>query len=251
MKTITSGSQTRKLTGKNDTIERMLVDEDTFGTTMLAIAMDSFAPRTSVEEPLDFLTWSPATLREEFYTLYRVEVLPGNIDRLMQAIDIITSDTFWNESGAFIRGCNVLSGSDASFTDFDPATVDEIAWAVAEATLLWPDDEEDPAFPSAEVRAYVVQQLRKEGFPRPPVMLSEFVQPGELIEATADFDDPDMNLGMSKSSDAKASEVDTAVQQEMGKLIRQLETVPFQHGETKKLAESLRKGLSNAPASSR
>jgi len=251
MQPAVTGSGVRSLPQANDVIERLLVDDETFGTTMLAIVVDRFGPQRETDEALDCLTWSPATLRAELERVFKVEPSAGNIDRLMTAIDIVTSDAFWNDISAFIRGCNAFSGSEANFTDFDPADVMECAWGVAEATLLWPDHEEDPAFPSEIVRAYVVNQLKMEGFSRPPSILTEFVLPGDLIESVQDMGDPDITLGMAKSNDAKASEVDDHLRQEIDRLLSQLESLPMKTGNTQKLAASLKRGIGHAPVSSR
>jgi hypothetical protein len=128
-----------------------------------------------------------AQVRDDF----DVALPRANLDRLQAAIAVVTTDRFFQSVDRFIEVANVLAGSAARPGVFDPADAVECAWAVAESFLLHPPDADEPEPFSDDVRAYVGQVLRSEGFLKPPAILRFALAADRTTDAQYVFgDDP-------------------------------------------------------------
>jgi hypothetical protein len=149
---------------KND-LAKMLSDDDTFASCLLAIAVDSYST--------ECFDWEPDTIVKELEDDFNIQMPQVNQDKVNALIVALTTDQFYRDPVVFWQTGNVLSGAPANFVmGADPLTVDEAAWAVVEVTLLdMPDgDQSVPEF-SEDIGAMVGAILRSEGFIEPPQFL--------------------------------------------------------------------------------
>lgn len=203
-------------------LARVFQDTRSYATTLITALIDCYGTEA--------LGWSPATIQLEIEDDFDVDLPRVNFDKLMAAAGIVTSDEFYWRLSRFIAYCNVLSGSAFRSDVFDPATVRECAWGIAEAMLLSPPNR---GF-SDEIRGYLVEVLRHEGFIAVPsvfrLALGEFAE----FQDYGGFptDDP---AGFSMEYGAKLAEtraVDEMVQENLSELFSQITALPLLHGRT-------------------
>ena len=213
-------------------IQDRLLDTDTFATTMLVIAIDAFN-----EEGEDVHTWAPETIAREFKAEFLVDVPAVNIDKLMAAVAVRTTDRFLKSLPSFIRIANVLSGDEFDPNVWNPATAKEMAWSVAESLLLYPADEAEPF--SQEIAGYIHAQLAREGFydACPSILRFALRPPGYLYDR---FPDRASAQAWQANQERRAGEIDHIVQEGLRDLFEQLGHLQLRQGSTKDLIRALR-----------
>lgn len=120
---------------------------DTFATVLFLVLFDTFGD-------FDFMTWEPAVLVEEVKGIFGVEMPIEVKDKLFAYIGALGTDSFYRDPVFFNHVCNALSGGPTPLGIFEPATVEEAAWAVTEILMSDMDDDEEPEF-DPEVAAFV------------------------------------------------------------------------------------------------
>ena len=170
----------------NDKIlTEMWKSPQTFGIVLLTVFLDRFGTEA--------LQWDPATIVMEVEEEFDVDLPQVAIDKLMVAINILTSDAFYNSLPDFITFCNVLSGDTYRPDMFDPADSAEVAWGMTEGLLIAPpEDDEDGPF-NDEIRAYIGAVLDSEGIINAPDILQIALRRANISDAANQFsDDPEM-----------------------------------------------------------
>jgi hypothetical protein len=143
------------------------------GTVLLVGLIDRFGT--------EFFDWEPETLRLEMEHEWGVKPPQRNMDKIWALVTELTTDSFYSTLSGFIQICNALGGDGADFQNFNPATVQEMCWTLAEVQLTDPPDR-DSKF-SEEVKAYMQARLDAEGFSKPPQMLKNHVKEEPLDES--------------------------------------------------------------------
>lgn len=230
----TRSTSTRK-TGSTERaqlmLRQLLGDEDTFMTTLLVIFIDEYGTEA--------LMWHPETIRLELQDDFNVTLPKENFDKLMTGIMVLTTDYFYKEVSRFIRMCNIISGDDFDPEVFDPADSLEMAWAITEVLMIDPPEESEPF--DDEIRAYVGEVLKEEGYVTPPDVLRIALDADLSAQVSNDFaDDPEMFQAIHQSQTAKADEVNGIIQANLQSLWTQLTALPLQNGTTKNLIERMR-----------
>lgn len=192
------------------------------------------------------LEWHPTTLKMEIESDFKVRLPKKNFDKLLAAIAILTTDLFFKDAARFVMLANVLAGDDFEPDEFEPADAAECAWAVTEALLLVPPDEEDPEPFSEDVRRYIGHVLKDEGFVRPP----------DILRIALDGDTSSMVDGLysgdaevygqiGATQKAKTAEIETIIRDGLRELVEQLQALPLKEGSTaeltKKISENIRR----------
>ena len=137
--------------------------EDAFATTLFAIMLDLFGDA-------GFVNWDPDTIAIEFAAATGMAwdaAAPVCRDKLMMMTGVHAGDGFFRRLEVFIPTCNAFGGSEVDQRLFDPATVDEMAWAVTEVRFAGYDEAFHP-----EIAAYAGVQAGLEGFETMPPTLS-------------------------------------------------------------------------------
>lgn len=221
-------------------LAELLRRPDTFATTLLTILLDTYPEQTEDGHPL-VLQWSPYAIELQLQDDFGVDVPKVNLDKIMAAIAVVTSDGFYKSLPQFISLCNVLGNDDVEPDVFDPADAMEIAWGITEAVLLNPPDESDPEPFTDEIRGYIGAILESQGFLRPPdVLRLGLMKPIELNPDYDFSDDPAMFEAMWSGQDAKTEEVNQAIKEQLQALVSQLRSLKLQHGDSSKIPETLR-----------
>lgn len=217
-------------------VRAMLTSDETFATTLLVWCADEFHDHRDAHGDLEFLSWHPATLRKELEERYGCKLPQTTVDRLMAAIAVTTSDTFFQNVPDFIQLANVLSGDTFDPTVFDPADSAECAWAVTEALLLHPPENDEPF--SDDIRAYIGYVLKDEGYVTPPDILKIAIDGDFSDRVSYDFaDDPEMFEGIYAVQQGKTEEIEEIVRSGLQELVSQLRELPLRHGDTRALEQ--------------
>ena len=223
----------------NKMLQEMWKSPQTFGIVLLTVFLDKFG--------LEALQWDPATIVLEVEEEFDIDLPQIAIDKLMVAINILTTDTFYRNLPDFIVYCNVLSGDTYRPDMFDPADSLEIAWGLTEGLLIAPPDDADGEGPfSDEIRAYIGSVLDQEGIINAPDVLRIALRVANVSDAANQFsDDPEMFNAIYDVEAGKSAEINNAIKQKAQMLIEQLGVLRLDNGTTeravKMLAESLQR----------
>lgn len=150
---------------------------DPFVTTLVVLLTDMYSNKETGE--ISWLNWDIETIKLELEDDLRVKVKPRIIDKIAVGQLLMTTDLFYKEAPDFIHFCNVMNDDNEMPGVWNPADSYEIAWAVAEATLLEPPEEGLPDAFSPEVLGYIKIVLKQANILSAPDSLS-FIKPDEL-----------------------------------------------------------------------
>ena len=165
----------------------MLKDTHTFAAVLLGLAVKLCG--------IELLTWDPESIILEVQDSIGHELPEQNINKLLAAVTLVTTDNFYCNLAEFIRICNILTVGVFDPNVFDPADAEEIAWGITEALLIWPPSADNEAPFSDEIIKYIGQAVSAEGILKPPDVL-ELGIPGMVTtwnQVQGEFaDDPAM-----------------------------------------------------------
>ncbi len=215
-------------------LKEVLLDPDSTATALLAVALDRFPnkdPQTG-KRASSVTDWDPETVQMEMASEFGITVRPANFNKLMGAIEIITTDRFYKSLHDFIRLCNVLTHGTLNVRTFDPADVEEIAWGITEALLLDPPEHDDEEPFTQEILQYIGAALKREGIMTPPDILRLGVHDASaLAQIQASFsDDPEMFNAIYKIEQDKTKDVDDMVRNRLRDMLGQLRALPLTNG---------------------
>lgn len=197
----------------------------TFATTLLNMLVDTYGTEA--------FEWDAETLKMEIEEDFDVVMPRANMDRLMTAIAIQTTDDFFNSLPDFVNFCNILDGDLYEPTQWDPADPMEMAWGITEAMLIYPPDVEDPF--SEEILEYMGAMLKEFGIITPPDVLRIAAYDHDLAPRIhAEFsDDPEMFSGIFGFEKQKTDEINAGVKERLMRLAVQLDGIPLSNGSAK------------------
>ena len=211
--------------------------KETFATVLLTMFLDRFG--------MEALEWDPATMALEIEEEFDVDLPQLALDKLIVAIQILTTDRFFKRLPDFIAFCNVLDGDPFQPDTFDPADAEEVAWGITEALLISPPEDNDPEPLTNEIRAYIGSVLDGEGILNPPDILRIALRMAKVSPAMKDFsDDPEMFNAIYDVEAGKTEDINQAIRFKTELLTEQLAALQLKNGTTQHVAEMLRKSLS-------
>lgn len=207
---------------------------ETFGCVLLTMFLDRFGT--------EGLTWDPATITLEIEEEFDVDLPQLSLDRLMTAIQILTTDRFFKNLPDFISFCNVLGGDEYNPELWDPADAEEVAWGITEALLIAPPEENDPF--TEEIRAYIGMVLDSEGIINPPDILRIALREARVSPSIEDFsDDPEMFNAIYDLESGKTEDINQTIKLKTKLLIAQLRALRLENGKTETVAKILEQAL--------
>lgn len=230
--------------GRNALLKTILQSEATYATTLLCVMIDTLVDENDPESTLEkVLQWHPMTIRLELAQELGAELPPINVDKLSVAIMLLTSDAFFKQVDAFIKICNVLSGTPLVMGMFDPADVDECAWGITEGLLIAHPDEPEPF--AEEILWYLGKVLDEEGIKSPPDVLRIAKREHKPDFSGMSIGEPGMFQAEFKVQSSEAAEVERVLRVKLAELLYELEQTPLRNGNTQELRKRLGKGLSH------
>lgn len=206
--------------------------QETFATVLLTLFLDRFG--------MEALEWDPATIALEVEEEFSVELPQLSLDRLLVAIQILTTDRFYKNLPDFIAFCNTLDGDEFNPNTFDPADAEEVAWGITEALLLSPPDDDDREPFSDEIRSYIGAVLDKEGLINAPDVLKIALRRARVSPSIEDFsDDPEMFSAVYTLEEGKNEDINQAIKLKLQLLIAQLSALNLENGNTAEVVAML------------
>jgi hypothetical protein len=209
---------------------------DTFSVILLTLFLDAFGTEA--------LQWDPATVALEIEDEFNVDLPQTALDKLMVAIQILTTDRFYRSLPDFISFCNVLDGEEYRPDVFDPADAEEVAWGITEAALINPPDDAEEATFSDEIRAYIGTVLDNEGILNPPDILRIALRAARISPALEDFsDDPMMFNAVYDLEAGKTEDINRTIVLRTKMLAAQLQALNLKNGDAKQVAALLEQSV--------
>lgn len=213
-----------------DEFQKAFSSPDTFATVLLTIFVDKYGT--------EGFQWSPETIAMEIAEDFNVQLSQPVFDRLMTAIDLVTSDSFYQSLPDFINQCNILSGDTYDPRTWDPADSLECAWGITEALLLSPPEDDNPF--SDEIVGYIGKVLDEEGITNPPDVLKIAVRDKVPTNTVHEFsDDPIMFDSVYALETSKSDDITQALAGGLQRLATQLEALPLRTGNTKQVVKQM------------
>ena len=105
----------------------LIQSPETMATEVHAIIRDKYGDEA--------YWWDPLTVALELKADFQVDACPEFMDRWGAMQVVITGDSFFRRIDSFFAVCNAFSSGEPFFGAFDPVTVEEAAWAVAEVGM--------------------------------------------------------------------------------------------------------------------
>ena len=214
----------------------LLQSAETHAVVLLLLTVDRYGDEA--------LSWCRETLATQLVDDYRVAVPSVNLDKLLIAATLLTTNGFFKDVNQFITACNVLAGDDFQPDEFDPAMAAEILWGITEALLIYPvnDNRHDTEF-SPEVIGYITEVLKLEGVGAPPDVLRLGESQG-LEQAKLSFaDDPEMFSSIWKVQTEKSDNLKTILRDNLTTLAEQLTVLELRHGSTAAMVQRIRQAI--------
>jgi hypothetical protein len=175
---------------------------------------------------------------------FKVELSQQAMDKLMTAIQLLTTDRFFKSLPDFISFCNILGGDTYNPEMWDPADAEEVSWGITEAMLIAPPDDEDEEPFSNEIRAYIGSVLDSEGIINPPDILRIALRAARVSPSVGDFsDDPAMFNAIYDMEEGKKEDINQSVVMKTKLLAAQLAALNLENGKTQEVANMLERAL--------
>jgi len=207
-----------------------------FATTLLAVMFDFYGEDfIHGKGQAEFLDWDEETIKLQLESDFGISLPEANLHRIMAGIAILTTNFFYRRIDAFVQLCNVLSGDEFDPRVFNTADVDEMAWGITEAALLFPPGDSEEF--SEEILEYIRVKAKSEGIATLPDVLA-IANTGEdpLYEYA---DDPEMYGAMFTTVNSKSEEIKYEVAEGLQRLVSQLGSLPLRNGSAKDMAKRL------------
>ena len=218
-----------------DHLRKLLADpEGAYATTLVTILIDTYGTEA--------LTWAPETLQLQFYDDFGVELPKANLDKLMAAVTILTTDYFYANLPRFLVLCSTLSGDQTDPSQVQVADALECAWGITEAMLLSPPEEAEPF--CDDIRHYLTAVLKDEGYIRPPDVMRIALDADFASQVQYDFaEDPTMFAAINQVQSSKTDEATAMLRENLQDLLAQLASLPLKTGSVKQLLARLPQDL--------
>lgn len=109
------------------TRQNLLQSPDTLATVLHAIMRDKYGD--------EWYNFDQLTIMMDLQADFNVDPCPAAMDRIGAIQTLMTGDSFFKRIDAFMGVCNAFSSGEPFFGAFDPVTVEEAAWGIAEAGM--------------------------------------------------------------------------------------------------------------------
>lgn len=224
---------------RDDKRRRVWTDPASLATTLFVLFVDTYGTEA--------LAWDPLTVHHEIQDDFGVELPGPTLDRLMAAVAVVTTDRFRTSLPDFIHLCNVLGGDSYDPAEFDPADAVECAWGVTEGLLLDPPDDGDEEPFADDIVRYIGETCAAEGLLQPPDVLRVGLRDDARDLANRVqyeySDDPTMFNAIWDMERSRTDDINRIIKERLTLLVRQLEALPLQNGDTKDVVQRMMANL--------
>ena len=109
------------------TRQSLLQSPETMATVVHAILKDRYGD--------EWYWFDQLSIMMDIQDDFRCDPCPEVMDRIAAMQVVMTGDSFFNRIDSFFAVCNAFADGDPFFGAFDPVTVEEAAWALAEVGM--------------------------------------------------------------------------------------------------------------------
>ena len=202
--------------------QQALQNPETLATVVHAILRQQYG-----EEVYD---WDPVTVYLECQADFAADSCAETMDKFAAMQVVMGTDAFFKRLDAFMSVCNTFADGQPAFASFNPVTLEEAAWTIAEVAL------NREMLPFADsIKAYLRLLLKDEGF-TPTSYPAIFKEVFEL-----DPDSDDIRDGIAAA--ANRSNIDAYIDEQLQDLVVQFNRIPDLKGVDDVI---LRRGLEEA-----
>lgn len=185
--------------------QQALQNPETLATVVHAILRQQYG-----EEVYD---WDPVTVYLECQADFAADACAETMDKFAAMQVVMGTDAFFKRLDAFMSVCNTFADGAPAFASFNPVTLEEAAWTIAEVAL------NREMLPFADsIKAYLRLLLKDEGFT--PTSYPAIFK--EVFERDPDSDD--IRDGIAAS--ANRSNIDAYIDEQMQDLVVQFNRIP-------------------------
>lgn len=206
-------------------LRQVFEDKGSFASAMLIACTDLFGS-------IEWFNWEPESLVAELRDRCSVRLPKRNSDKIQALVMALTTDQFYRSVEAFMGVCNALDGDGTDFTTFDPADVEEMAWAVMEVSL---NDQVEGNLAdnfSDEIKTYIGVEAEREGFAELPKPLKfGIMNKGYGNAAESMGGDDIMFAAYFAGGKEEVARVEAITQAKLQLLVTQISQLPLQHGD--------------------
>ena len=218
-------------------LRSFLGSDESYATVLLLLLGDAYGKEA--------FKWSPTTISMQLEEDFSVTLPESNLDKIMAAINVITTNYFYQDLNKFITICNVFSGDSAEHKEPDLADTSEIIWGMSESFLLWPPQEDDASYDtqfSAEIVEYIRRTLIAEGIIKAPDVLNvSGLDETSFIRDTWS-DDPEMYQAIYELHQQKMDDMKMLLRNNFRNLHEQLRILPLEEGKKETLMNRISTG---------
>lgn len=198
---------------------------DAYATVLVMLVLHRYG-RVSVWDDDDDEAWSPQTRRMELEQDFG-QVPAGTQNLLEAGVAVCTTNFFYKDIRRFIVLVNTICGDGPDSID-EPPDAAEVLWALTEAALLWPPDQDpnDTEF-SPDIRRLIGEVTHDEGITKPFDLLRLGYRPRQNLGMTPDMftEDPDMAMALGQGPDTHSEDMRAMVLDNLTRLHQQLHTL--------------------------
>lgn len=209
----------------------VLKDLSTPATALLVLLIDEYGT--------EWFDWEPETLEHEIQARWRVALPAHNRDKIWALVTMLTTNQFYRNLDCFVHTCNALNDRGSDFQNFDPPSVSDIAWAVAESTMIDPPEPRDESRQfSPEVVHLMSLTMDQEGFSRSPKILAKYASPTgdeSKLQVVLDGDGIDYKAYWT-DQERKRVEVDQYVASRLAETLDLMGRLPLRHADPEAIA---------------
>lgn len=214
-----------------DNCGEVLKDPATPATALLVLLVDELGT--------EWFDWEPETLEHEIQAKWRVSMPASNRDKIWALVTMLTTNQFYRNLDCFVHTCNALNDRGSDFHNFDPPSVSDIAWAIAESTMIDPPEPKDQSRQfSPEIVQLMTLTMDQEGFSRAPKILAHYASPTgdeSKLQVVLDGDGIDYKAYWT-DQERKRVEVDQYVASRLAATLDLMVRLPLQHADQEALA---------------
>lgn len=128
-----------------------LQSTETFAVVLYALLNEQYGD--------EWLYWDPTTIFMELRDDFDCEPSTETMDRIAAIQVVMTGGSFFQKLDAFLNICNTFASGTPAFSIFDPVTVPEAAWTLAEVSFM----REFLPF-SNSIQVYIETTLNADGY---------------------------------------------------------------------------------------
>lgn len=226
-------------------IDHYWSDPRMFGASLLTLFIDAYGDEVDEQGRMACMQWHPATIQIQIEEDFGVDIPAASFDRLLTAINLHNTNTFFTSVPDFLRACVVLSGHEMLHGHMILPDAVDLAWGITEGLFISPpeDDEHSPFVP--EITSYIGHVLDSEGILNPPDVLRIATREDDLRDrVNHEFsDDPEQFSAINSMESSKSDDINHVIHGRLMALALQLKSLPLRNGKMEEVVEKMLSAL--------